>query len=295
MKHLISTSGSILLLILLQEATTYSSACGHQKPKDARGNRIVNGLDAVYDQFPWSVSLQHYSYEASAYVHYCGASIIAPSVIVTAAHCTPALFSASHGTPFHQIRVVAGCLRWNDYGNDPECQAVDAESNDFIVHPDYMRGITIQDIALIMLKQPFRMTDAVTPICLPEEDVLYKGMATVAGWGKHYEKQAAADLLFETSGIMRHADVQILHPNECRNYDVTDFDPDMNICAGYPDGRKDSCTGDSGGPLMVKIKEQVVLIGVVSMGSGCATAGFPGVYVRVTAKLDWIRDMTTRG
>jgi trypsin len=50
------------------------------------------------------------------------------------------------------------------------------------------------------------------------------------------------------------------------------------VCAGYDAGGKDSCQGDSGGPI---VDAQGTVIGAVSWGTGCALAGFPGVYARV--------------
>lgn len=69
------------------------------------------------------------------------------------------------------------------------------------------------------------------------------------------------------------------------------------ICAGYSEGGKDSCNGDSGGPLKCKYKKNgrrtLLLIGVVSFGSiPCAEAGKPGVYARVTAVRKWIETVT---
>jgi secreted trypsin-like serine protease len=56
----------------------------------------------------------------------------------------------------------------------------------------------------------------------------------------------------------------------------------------------DSCQGDSGGPLMMfTTSNQWVLVGLISYGYGCALANYMGVYTRVAAYQDWIRDMTS--
>ena len=92
---------------------------------------------------------------------------------------------------------------------------------------------------------------------------------------------------------------------------------DSMICAGFPQGSVDSCQvsdgtlsliwplasavisscssnkliwtehiqGDSGGPQMI---EDGLLIGIVSWGYGCARPGYPGVYTKVSAFVDWI-------
>lgn len=65
----------------------------------------------------------------------------------------------------------------------------------------------------------------------------------------------------------------------------------QQICAGGLAGR-DSCRGDSGGSLMGLTQDarNWIAVGVVSYGpSPCGTAGWPGVYTRVGAYVDWIQ------
>lgn len=66
------------------------------------------------------------------------------------------------------------------------------------------------------------------------------------------------------------------------------------MCAGVPEGNKDSCQGDSGGPFHWHNEDLDVyhLAGIVSWGEGCARPDRPGVYTRVTQYLDWIEKRT---
>ena len=66
-----------------------------------------------------------------------------------------------------------------------------------------------------------------------------------------------------------------------------DFDPATMVCAGVVAGGIDSCIGDSGGGLVDERRTPVVA-GIVSFGEGCALAGYPGIYTRVTTYADWI-------
>lgn len=65
------------------------------------------------------------------------------------------------------------------------------------------------------------------------------------------------------------------------------------MCAGGERGR-DSCVGDSGGPLMHTFKNdsgQWYIEGVVSFGNQrCGSEGWPGVYTRVSDYLGWINE-----
>lgn len=83
------------------------------------------------------------------------------------------------------------------------------------------------------------------------------------------------------SSRLRKVYVPILKPSTCRQvYNAT---PRM-ICAGYMEGKRDSCVGDSGGPLVLN----GVLVGIVSFGVDCATRNRPGVYTNVAEVQDWI-------
>lgn len=67
------------------------------------------------------------------------------------------------------------------------------------------------------------------------------------------------------------------------------------MCAGFNDGGKDSCEGDSGGPLMVQRSNgHWVLAGTVSHGIKCAEPNLPGVYMRTTAYRLWIDNIINK-
>eukprot|EP00168_Porphyra_purpurea_P016090 TRINITY_DN510_c0_g1_i1.p1 TRINITY_DN510_c0_g1~~TRINITY_DN510_c0_g1_i1.p1 ORF type:complete len:666 (+),score=98.05 TRINITY_DN510_c0_g1_i1:419-2416(+) len=73
-------------------------------------------------------------------------------------------------------------------------------------------------------------------------------------------------------------------------------DPAVHVCAGVPDGGCDTCQGDSGGPIWQTVEVTrngstttvPVIVGIVSFSRGCARAGVPGVYTRVSAYASWI-------
>ena len=55
---------------------------------------------------------------------------------------------------------------------------------------------------------------------------------------------------------------------------------------------EDSCSGDSGGPLMVQAdaESKMYLIGVVSFGTSKCGQGLPGVYTNIQYYVQWIKD-----
>merc|ERR1712241_1565114 len=102
------------------------------------------------------------------------------------------------------------------------------------------------------------------------------GDVTVIGMGRKENRQKAIWL----------QEVEIETLSECYIY----VDDSIQFCAGDKRGGKDSCNGDSGGPLVIKYRGEHVQVGIVSFaaGDGCGEAQAPGVYVRVSAMMDWI-------
>lgn len=60
------------------------------------------------------------------------------------------------------------------------------------------------------------------------------------------------------------------------------------LCAGYPQGGRGACAGDTGGALVANGRQ----VGVFSWGRGCTTTNFPFVYTRVSTYVNWIRSAT---
>lgn len=85
--------------------------------------------------------------------------------------------------------------------------------------------------------------------------------------------------------ILQQVTVNYVNDTICSSIYGSYIDSTINFCAGAPQGGKDSCLGDSGGPIM---DSQGVQVGIVSFGTGCAEVGYPGVYARVSGVIDWI-------
>jgi trypsin len=79
--------------------------------------------------------------------------------------------------------------------------------------------------------------------------------------------------------------VPVVSRTTCRSQYGTSAITDNMVCAGVSTGGKDSCSGDSGGPL---VDASGTLVGLVSWGSGCARAGYSGVYTRVGNYISWV-------
>ncbi|KAK7789440.1 hypothetical protein R5R35_008609 [Gryllus longicercus] len=103
--------------------------------------------------------------------------------------------------------------------------------------------------------------------------------ANVTGWGRISEDGPL-------SIPLRVVCVPIVSEDICK-WLFSYINPDM-LCAGYPDGGKDSCTFDSGGALVADGEQ----VGLVSGGEGCARPCKPGIYTNVVYFRSWITSVT---
>ena len=119
----------------------------------------------------------------------------------------------------------------------------------------------------------------IKPVCLPyiTRLIYFQGeLGIVSGWGTTGIESPLNSELFEVN-------VKVLGKSDC-GFNSGRITDDM-FCAGWIDGGKDACKGDSGGPLIVKDDNNngaATLIGSVSWGIGCAVPNAPGVFSDIT-------------
>ncbi|GAB3729880.1 serine protease [Amycolatopsis oliviviridis] len=242
---------AVMVPVVVTSASADDSAANG--PGKAAEPRIVGGGKASVSQYPYAVFLADRSGN-----QYCGAVIVSSTTVATAAHCAVAVKK-------NDVRVVAG--REDKRSRD----GVELRVSKVWVSPDYSgdpgKG---DDIAVMTVsgKLPYRPAKVADN---GNADLYDEGTkATVLGWGRVADGGARSDYL-------RSAVVPVVSDKTCRTV-YSGYDPSDMVCAGYPEGGVDACQGDSGGPLMVGD----TLIGIVSFGEGCAKAGKPGVYTRVS-------------
>lgn len=198
--------------------------------------------------------------------HRCGAVIVAPRRILTAAHCT-------HTIQPRTLSVRAGSTYSADFGQ--LVQVIELHE-----HPLYVPKNFHNDLCVMWLEKDVDTGPAgvaVVPMPLQGEPVPTGAHAYVAGWGHEREGGNV------NANALRAVSVPIIDQAQCKAWYRNSITDGM-VCAGHEAGGRDACQNDSGGPLTV----DGVLVGIVSWGVGCAQARQPGVYARVAYYRDWI-------
>ena len=231
-----------------------------------REPRVVGGTEVTSNKYPWMVAVMDRSAANPSVGQFCGGSLIAKNWVLTAAHCI-------EDTSAGKVSVLIGQRNLTATGGDT------INVTRIIEHPDYQRQ-GYPDLALLELGR----NSSVEPLLLPDRanpTGAAGDNATVAGWGQISETGPATNELRETT-------MPIVAHNQCNAAYNGDIVEDAMVCAGTPSGNKDSCYGDSGGPLFVPRGQSFVQTGVVSFGEACGLANVPGVYARVSSYHDWI-------
>ncbi|XP_018330999.1 trypsin alpha-3-like isoform X2 [Agrilus planipennis] len=224
--------------------------------------RIVNGtVVANRAQFPYQVSLR----VKSANFHFCGGTIIAQGVILTAAHCFK-----EH--PVSSVVAVVGDLDISQTSR----QTVRMELAQVKIHPKHNSTSFENDVAVALTKKNFTWSSTVNFLPLASITPMVGTECYISGWGSIYFRGPASSKLL-------YAMVPIVDRGTCTFAYGGRLTEDM-LCAGYIEGTADACNGDSGGPLAC----DGAVAGIVSWGYGCAFALFPGVYTDVAYFKNWI-------
>ncbi|RVE47480.1 hypothetical protein evm_007891 [Chilo suppressalis] len=258
-------------------------------------DKLFGGTRTQLYEMPWMVLLAYESPRGRKLS--CGGTLISEWYVLTAAHCVSFLGE--------RLKFTGVVLGEHDVRKDPDCERIEDKQfcapnirnvtvETVIAHTGYSPQTLVDDIALLRLSEPADFTlESMRAVCLPvtpklqNEDLVGRS-GIVAGWG------ATEDGL--QSPVLLSVDLPIVGNKECQDaYSGNPRIHDRQICAGgVPD--KDSCGGDSGGPLMypgnVGTKgSRYVQRGIVSYGSKrCGLGGLPGVYTRIAYYMDWILD-----
>ncbi|GJQ74215.1 CLIPB9 [Trypoxylus dichotomus] len=272
--------------LLFKSTLPNRTQCGYQETF-----KIIGGDKTQLNEFPWLALLQQIT-STGVRKWGCGGSLINNRYVLTAAHCVsnPASKVISVRLGEWDLNTEQDCI---GMGTARTCskphQDIGVETT--IPHPEYSRsqqGI-FNDIGLIRLAAAAVYNDFVQPICLPlpGEKTPIGGRPYVAGWGAVSVKQ-------NHSPVKLKLKVPVVELKICADkFGVAGVKVNEKmVCAGG-ELDKDSCKGDSGGPLMSASSSdnsQYYVEGVVSYGATrCGTEGTPAIYTRVADFLDWIQ------
>ncbi|KRX47713.1 Serine protease 30 [Trichinella murrelli] len=250
---------------------TFSQYCGnpHFEPYLANPhypNQVVGEWVARPYSFPWTVHvLAHISgfwYES------CGGSLIsfdysnASDTVLTSSHCVRV---NNRLVDANAITVTAGAFDIRDL-NEPHR-----------VTSKVLAYIKPNDVALLRLKVKIPHSHYISSVCLPYhsyQEMPWGETCFLSGWGFTRGRPLSE---------LRQVGIPILRKSNCRFTDAYDI-----FCAGDMGGGNYSFQIDSGGPLVCKLNDSYVQIGIVSFGYNHAGKHYPGIFSNVPFYVNWI-------
>ncbi|XP_058145451.1 suppressor of tumorigenicity 14 protein isoform X2 [Dasypus novemcinctus] len=244
----------------------------------SKQSRVVGGQNADVGEWPWQVSLH-----VQGQGHVCGASLISPTWLVSAAHC----YADDGGFRYSDPAVWTAYLGLLDQSKRSAPGVQEHRLKRIIRHPSFNDFTYDYDIALLELERPAAFSSVVRPICLPDATHVFRaGKAIwVTGWGHTQEGGTGAV-------VLQKGEIRVINQTTCEKLLPQQITARM-MCVGYLSGAVDACQGDSGGPLSsVEADGRIFQAGVVSWGEGCARREKPGVYTRLPWFRSWIKDQT---
>lgn len=241
---------------------------------------IVGGTESVPLRYPFMASLSVLG------KHQCGGTLIAPDIILTAAHCVAEATGGHVQLGRHNLTSTDEDYEsfvWERARTHPR----------YYSHSDRVMGADVDpyDIAVLKLYGTSQQTvvpinrDASIPLSQDEQ-------LLTLGWGS--TSASAQDTAQTYSDVLRETQVGYIPNDICIqstgtsssgfpvNYEQEIID--VSLCASDFD-TSGACTGDSGGPLLLQNGAQA---GIISASFGCLHPTLPGLNVRISHVHAWI-------
>jgi secreted trypsin-like serine protease len=219
--------------------------------------RIVGGVNANSQSYPFFtyIEISEIKLDQTEELNLCGGSLIAPDIVLTAAHC------------FKTTGSIAKVKVYVNYTDNKEITGYEYERDVslFLQHPDY-DNVFANDVAMLLLAAPVTQ---VIPVALNADPTVPSVGANVEVIGVGSLIDAAIPQFPDYLQVVElQVDDSVSCATDYRNVQGLTFNAPTLVCASAPG--KDSCQGDSGGPLLSASGESYVQVGIVSFGSGCA-------------------------
>lgn len=249
-------------------------------------NRISGGESTHLGEFPWIIAILRRTTDKSGrnvFIYQGGGSLLHPRVVLTAAHIVNSRIEAA---------LVLRAGEWDMQRRNEGLKHQERIVSSIVTHNHFQRSTMANDIALLIVDDPFELTPAVNTICLPPATIrMEPNTECIAiGWGKSsFERNDRYKSTLEKLYL------PIIDPSYCeQSLRSTRLGPYFRldrsfICAGGRVGQ-DTCKGDGGSPLICQMpndSKRYYQMGIVAAGIGCATS-LPGLYVNVPHFTDWI-------
>jgi secreted trypsin-like serine protease len=232
---------------------------------------VIGGQQAAPGAWPFAAALIDASVADTLAGQICGAVVVSPREVVTAAHCV--VPEGSVHPRKRSLDIVAGRLRLRG-ASSARIHVLSVR-----IHPSFDPQTLADDLAILELARP------VTGIAALDDGTVgvAGGTATALGWGS-----TTASPQGDFPDAMRQTALEIEPDASCTDAYGDGYDAATMLCAGIPQGGRDTCQGDSGGPLVASGATGAVVIGFTSFGGACGEAGAPGAYVRAAIAAAWL-------
>ncbi|XP_041972083.1 chymotrypsin-2-like [Aricia agestis] len=155
--------------------------------------RIVGGTKAPNGSVPYQVSLRMWGVR-----HFCGASVVTPKVILTAAHCV-------EGMRPQFMRAVVGTNQLRAGGKSYSIRKI-------VSHEEYDGDVIVNDIAIVFTNKEIQFSETVDAVELNDEPVEAGEELLLTGWGTtSYPGRVPNDLMQLELKAVSYEDCKAAH------------------------------------------------------------------------------------